>query len=1109
MCGGSSMAILLRVHQRRRPARPGRLRSLARALAPALTSLVGALPALGAPAPQLVPQIAHAVPVSATLWSLDGRYLYSLDTHATLVIWDVAAGAILQRLKFPCANTPHATVRHFGWSGDGRLLSFELDTDPDLPAPLAAAAGHPGEPWPCVQGFDPRTGEERSVAPALWPPGQDGSTEALFGVSPDGRTRALADHGTAGDWDPRASGAPRRAACVPTAACAYGVQLVDVARGGVRRALTGGVRAELIDAALTRDGARLVLLESAPRPGTTHVAVLEPGAGRSRSLTVAGSYDAAIWLDDARALLMPALEAGLPTRDDGAPDALILTPECLQAGRAEACTRLPARAMMRPLASSGTFVGVAAGRPRACSVQAGGRPCASGPGGDVGGRLEMYAPVSTGGARWRPVALPADWMVTALDASWDGTRIALAAVRRGQSGPESVVATWSGAPDDPPRILWSSAPSPATDASEWDGPVHTLSYSEGGDALVFSSGAQVVVLDPTGRVPPRAFAAPALASTASPLALDGNSLLKVATGRLQRLDTGETLRLAFPKAVSRLLRGGFLGAGTVAWAAGNDGEIHFWDVKTGEALLTLAVLPGDHFLAVAQNSTYDTDTGPDSAAVRWLLARADGAPTDSLPAQTFMRDYYTPNLLPRLLACTALARCATALPAVPPIGAVNRLLPLVTVDTVSVGPEPGTASVCVSAHETAQWTPLEGVLRSGLQDLRLFRDGRLVAERGAAPAGLEPTDLPAWRRTTSIPAQSCAAGAVPFMIAVPSAGAPVRFSAYAFNADRVKGATSAEVTYPARAARPRREPRAYVVAIGIDTYPNASWKNLKFAVSDARAMVHALDRLPGYRVVPVTLTASRDSIQATKEALHAAFALLGGQDVEANRARLQALGVAAAGLSPANPDDALIVSFSGHGHTDRSGRFYLLPADTRVGDDGLSPVPDSAVSAAELADWLRGVDAGEIALVIDACHSAASVEAGDFKPGPMGDPGLGQLAYDKGIRILAASHAVDVALEDDRLRHGLLSFALTDARQALQGVGDSRAGGLRLDAWLRRGASLVPQLSLAARGAGRSAMASADIVFDDDNAAALPPQEPTVFDFTSTESPVVLVGSGP
>ena len=63
------------------------------------------------------------------------------------------------------------------------------------------------------------------------------------------------------------------------------------------------------------------------------------------------------------------------------------------------------------------------------------------------------------------------------------------------------------------------------------------------------------------------------------------------------------------------------------------------------------------------------------------------------------------------------------------------------------------------------------------------------------------------------------------------------------------------------------------------------------------------------------------------------------------------------------------------------------------------------ISSADLSAWLRDVDAGEWVLVLDACHSAAAGAPPGFKPGPLGSRGLAQLAYDKGMRVLAASQS--------------------------------------------------------------------------------------------------------
>ncbi len=41
-------------------------------------------------------------------------------------------------------------------------------------------------------------------------------------------------------------------------------------------------------------------------------------------------------------------------------------------------------------------------------------------------------------------------------------------------------------------------------------------------------------------------------------------------------------------------------------------------------------------------------------------------------------------------------------------------------------------------------------------------------------------------------------------------------------------------------------------------------------------------------------------------------------------------------------------------------------------------------------------------MILDSCHSGA-VPGKEFRPGPLGDPGFGQLSYDKGMQILSAS----------------------------------------------------------------------------------------------------------
>jgi hypothetical protein len=128
----------------------------------------------------------------------------------------------------------------------------------------------------------------------------------------------------------------------------------------------------------------------------------------------------------------------------------------------------------------------------------------------------------------------------------------------------------------------------------------------------------------------------------------------------------------------------------------------------------------------------------------------------------------------------------------------------------------------------------------------------------------------------------------------------------------------------------------------------------------------------------------------------------------------------------------------------------------------------------------------------------------------MGDAGLGQWAYDKGIRIIAASQTDDVAFEDAGLQHGLLTYAL-----AVKGIGEQGGGEadfnldkrIKLDDWLRYAVgqfpSLCTQMKLrrSANGFGSRRWAT---VISHNQAAPSKPQAPALFDFKSADNAIVL-----
>jgi hypothetical protein len=78
----------------------------------------------------------------------------------------------------------------------------------------------------------------------------------------------------------------------------------------------------------------------------------------------------------------------------------------------------------------------------------------------------------------------------------------------------------------------------------------------------------------------------------------------------------------------------------------------------------------------------------------------------------------------------------------------------------------------------------------------------------------------------------------------------------------------------------------------------------------------------------------------------------------------------------------------------------------------------------------------------------------------MGSRGLGQLAYDKGMRVLAATQTNNVALELRTLKHGLLSYSLLQDG-IVRGLADSdtpKDGAVTTREWLTFAVKGVPEL---------------------------------------------------
>jgi ankyrin repeat protein len=528
-----------------------------------------------------------------------------------------------------------------------------------------------------------------------------------------------------------------------------------------------------------------------------------------------------------------------------------------------------------------------------------------------------------------------------------------------------------------------------------------------------------------------------------------------------------------------------------------DGRITAFDRETHAEIASLFTRPDGTWLVTTPDGRYDSNSPGDLPGVSWVLP---SDPLTPLPVESFIKEFYEPGLLGKVLRGDKLTPKS--------IQQLDRVQP--TVRIVGVTPQ-GDGSRVKLTVEIRQGRRRVGIGKNAVevstkkvQDLRVFRDRQLVAY------------YPQLTGAIKLEADGSKLIELPQKIKIPTddVGKKIEFSAYAFNEDWVKSLTT-KFEYEVNGHFHERLPRAYVISIGMNQYENADW-NLRYAASDAcetqRVVGDALQASKRYEaVVRVKLVSGScgsgqptEGPRVNKELIKAVFDLLAGRQVSDHlRAQIEH----ADELNTVNPEDLVLITYSGHGTADDQGNFYLFPYD--VGDQVRSSTINlqPLISSDDLSKWLRDVDARDMTMIIDACQSAASVESKDFRPGPMGSRGLGQLAYDKGMRILAASQSESVAFENNQLQHGVLTYALLneglEAQEADRGPKD---GKITEGKWLKYGEQRVPLLYEAL--ASNTFQAPKGITFTHSRppGSKPSPQQPRLFDFRPVARPEPLLG---
>lgn len=520
------------------------------------------------------------------------------------------------------------------------------------------------------------------------------------------------------------------------------------------------------------------------------------------------------------------------------------------------------------------------------------------------------------------------------------------------------------------------------------------------------------------------------------------------------------------------------------------------DLALKEVLAQSQIHPDNSWIIVNPQGQYDSNKPGDLAYSAWV---ADDAPYQSMPIELFLNQYFEPRLLARLLNNEDFG-------SIPVINELNRVQPIVEIDAITPNPEhPNQLDITVTVTNQRQ-TLKQGrktkVVQSGNTGVKLFRNHQQIGflDKSQIDRISQDGSLTYTFKNIQITHQHAEQG--------------VEFGAYAFNSDGIKSLT-AKQHYQSDLAVPKQPTKAYVISIGVNEYQAPVW-NLTYAAADAKVISNAIhqglnqtkqfDKVVTIPLISTTLTNNGEPLLPTKALIKATLALLAGKPISPELKRQIPQYEQ---IEPLTPNDLLFFFFAGHGLSDQ-GEFYLFPYDIGEAQQrSVTPqILANAISSRELDDWMQSIDAGEFILVIDACNSAASVQGRGFKPGPMGSRGLGQLAYNKGMKVLTASEAESVALESSQLKHGLLTYALIR-----EGIEQSRADHapknqkISVSEFLAYGQQRVPELHQSLYSGKQELDNSRGFkikVMNKDKGEKLYIQKPNLFDFSPPENNTLI-----
>lgn len=206
--------------------------------------------------------------------------------------------------------------------------------------------------------------------------------------------------------------------------------------------------------------------------------------------------------------------------------------------------------------------------------------------------------------------------------------------------------------------------------------------------------------------------------------------------------------------------------------------------------------------------------------------------------------------------------------------------------------------------------------------------------------------------------------------------------------------------------------KRWALLVGINEYGDQSFSTLRYCVNDVLSLEGLLEQV-GYTVVCM-----HDDLPVRD----ARFPRFGYIKAEFKRLKAQF-----------EPDDLLLVYFACHGTRGGDGLPRLAAEDTRS-----ETLADTAISVADVEEWMRESGAGQLVLMLDACHMGQGT---DERRAIVVDTDFLRAVckrQPKGFALLAASTAEQASREFGNLEHGLFSYYVLSGLSGVAKAADSK-----------------------------------------------------------------------